>query len=356
LSSTTGSPVTATPSTPTTYTVTVTNLAGCSDTETILVGSGAFPATPVMSATPSTVCPGSDAQLAAQIGSTPSYCTATATTPTSCSGDEFLSNVTFGSISNPSGCTYGSPAFSYNNFTAQSTTVVAGSLGNVLTAGITNLFSGDQMRVWFDWNQDGDFTDLGEEYLPSGAVAATTTFSIDVPAGAVNGSTRMRVRLTWTGVIPACGGAAYGEIEDYTVVVTGGASSCAPGINFSWSPTTFLSDPLICNPVATAVTAATTYTVTATNASGCFSTNTVSLARGNRWIRMVTARRIAPTVALPIRTRSLLASAAAVWLIRIRTATVRLIATMAALPIRTRSQQASAAAVWPIRIRTATDG
>ena len=108
-----------------------------------------------MSATPSTVCPGSNAQLVAQIGTTPSYCTATATTA-GCTGDEFLSNVVFGSISNPSGCTYGAPNNSYNNFTAQSTTVVAGSVGNTLTASITNLFSGDQMRVWIDWNQDGD--------------------------------------------------------------------------------------------------------------------------------------------------------------------------------------------------------
>jgi hypothetical protein len=216
---------------------------------------------------------------AAQIGTTPTYCTATATTPTwPAAGDEFLSNVDLRQHQQPFRLHLRRAGLQLQRLhgTEHHARWPVRSATRS-PPGITSLFTGDQMRVWFDWNQDGDFTDLGEEYLPTGAVAATTNFSIDVPAGATNGTTRMRVRLTWTGVIPPCGSTGYGEIEDYSVVVTGGASSCAPGITFSWSPATYLDDPNICNPLATAVMAATTYTVTATNASGCSSTNTIAV-------------------------------------------------------------------------------
>ncbi len=49
-------------------------------------------------------------------------------------------------------------------------------------------------------------------------------------------------------------------------------------ISYSWSPTTFLSDPAIANPMANGVTATTAYTVTATNVpTGCFATGNVTV-------------------------------------------------------------------------------
>ncbi len=49
-------------------------------------------------------------------------------------------------------------------------------------------------------------------------------------------------------------------------------------LTFQWSPTTFLNDPTIANPVATAITASTTYTVTVTTPSGCTTTNTATVS------------------------------------------------------------------------------
>jgi len=52
------------------------------------------------------------------------------------------------------------------------------------------------------------------------------------------------------------------------------------GTNYSWSPTTGLSNPNIANPLANP-TQTTTYTVTSTNASGCSGTDQVTVFVGN---------------------------------------------------------------------------
>jgi len=51
-------------------------------------------------------------------------------------------------------------------------------------------------------------------------------------------------------------------------------SATGPGTSFFWSPTTYLSDPGIANPVASPVFS-TTYVVTASNDAGCKDTDTV---------------------------------------------------------------------------------
>jgi len=74
--------------------------------------------------------------------------------------------------------------------------------------------------IWVDWNQDGDFNDANEAVYNSGAYLHSTTGSFSVPAGALTGSTRMRVVSDWFGSTPvACGGDAYTECEDYTFTV-----------------------------------------------------------------------------------------------------------------------------------------
>ncbi len=94
------------------------------------------------------------------------------------------------------------------------------------------------VRVWIDWNQDGDFTDAGETVLSKnmadpGMVNATFT----VPAGAVNGTTRMRVyndmpyedghdNPTPCGYLGSGNSLGqHGECQDYDVQITGGVAS-----------------------------------------------------------------------------------------------------------------------------------
>jgi hypothetical protein len=70
-----------------------------------------------------------------------------------------------------------------------------------------------------DWNNDYDFDDAGESYTMAGSpgVGPYTT-TINPPAGS-SGSHRLRTRIVYNATPLACGGASYGEVEDYTIIV-----------------------------------------------------------------------------------------------------------------------------------------
>jgi hypothetical protein len=268
LSATTGASVSANPSSSTTYTVTGTDGNGCSATSvaTITLAS-AVPAL-TASSTPSSLCAGQTGNIDVSVAPPPppaTYCTAAATTGCG-AGDEFINNVTFGTINNTTVC----GGTTYSDFTAISTNVVAGTPGT-LTVGCPNYFSGDQCKVWIDLNQNGLFTDAGEEFIGTG----TTTFSvpITVPVTALNGNTRMRVRLTYTTGMAPCGTSLYGETEDYTVNISGGVPVTPLTYTYLWT------DPTSSTSASTSVTPASTtaYTVTVTDGNGCTATSTTSV-------------------------------------------------------------------------------
>ncbi len=146
----------------------------------------------------------------------PGYCAASAET---C--DEYIAQVQFGSIDNSSGCTDG-PAVDY---TSISTTVTQGGVVPITVTNGPETYDGDQVVVWIDWNQNQSFFDAGEAYvLTTADVAVTFTGDIAVPFNALPGSTRMRIRMMYTGVPSPCGSSQYGEVEDYTVMVEAGVS------------------------------------------------------------------------------------------------------------------------------------
>lgn len=138
----------------------------------------------------------------------PTYCSASG----NC--DEFISNVTIGDINNSSECDQ------YADYTAMSTVVEVGeSYPITVTNGPPN-YSSDQCGIWVDWNQDMDFDDPGEAIAVSGVPGpGPYSATITPPADALNGPTRMRVRITYTGAVNPCGSTTYGEVEDYTLIV-----------------------------------------------------------------------------------------------------------------------------------------
>jgi len=131
--------------------------------------------------------------------------------------DEWISNVTFNTIDNPSGST------SYSDFTAISTDVMPGSsYGITVEISQTSTYT-EQCIVFIDWDQDCDFTDIGESYdLGDIAGSGPLSYTVDVPAGALSGSTRMRVSMRYATDPTGCDVETYGEAEDYTVNVIGG--------------------------------------------------------------------------------------------------------------------------------------
>lgn len=125
----------------------------------------------------------------------------------------------------------------YGDYTAMSADVIAGNSYSVVAHGVTGGFgtySARYIQMWIDANQDGDFEDAGEELLAgSTPMAPTFNGSITIPAMALNGTTRLRVRV-WDQsngcAVTPCNECIFGETEDYSLIVSGGVD---PFINIS---------------------------------------------------------------------------------------------------------------------------
>jgi hypothetical protein len=143
------------------------------------------------------------------------YCAAS-TTNTSY---ERITNVTMGSINNTS------VNSSYSNYSAISTNITIGSATSI-TVTIGNAYSTDRVLIWCDWNNNGIFTDAGENVYASAQGVGPFTTSITPPASAQQTLIRMRIRLTDAAAganLTPCGASTYGEVEDYSLNVLQGA-------------------------------------------------------------------------------------------------------------------------------------
>jgi len=128
--------------------------------------------------------------------------------------DEFIAQFQFQTINNTTDCTTG-----YGDYTD----MVAGVMqGQSLPVSVVNgppFYDGDQCTVWVDWDQNESFLEANEAYTLTSIGDSLFTGTIDVPLDAAVGSTRLRVRMMYTGTPEPCGSSQYGEVEDYTVDV-----------------------------------------------------------------------------------------------------------------------------------------
>ncbi len=86
-----------------------------------------------------------------------------------------------------------------------------------------------QLDAWIDFNQDGDWTDNGEQIFTSvSVVGGINVLSYTIPAGAIAGDTFARFRLSTSGDLSPTGPAADGEVEDYLFSLVDSAG--APGV------------------------------------------------------------------------------------------------------------------------------
>lgn len=132
---------------------------------------------------------------------------------------EWIDKVTLGNINRTSGDDGG-----YYDGTATSTNLSRGSTNTLyISAGFSSESYTEYWHCWIDFNQDGDFSDNGELVVSgSSASAGTLSASFNVPSNAPLGSTRMRVTMKYDASATPCENFAYGEVEDYTVVITNG--------------------------------------------------------------------------------------------------------------------------------------
>ena len=141
-----------------------------------------------------------------------------------CSGyDDGFQFFQIADIVNPSGCEGG-----YSNFTDLSTDLAIGETYDVT---VTTGYGDQHMRIWIDFNDDFNFT-LDEiivsDYViaPGQALGSyTETFPLTIPESSVTGTHLMRIKANWAAPVPddACADTVYGETEDYTVNIVGGA-------------------------------------------------------------------------------------------------------------------------------------
>jgi len=143
------------------------------------------------------------------------YCTSSG----SDSSDEWIGQVTIGTLTNPSGNDGG-----YGDYTGPSTPL---TIGNTYAISLTPAFASfsfsEAWRVFVDIGQDGVMGPEDLLFEPSAASNTTVNGSIIIPVGATPGVTRMRVVMKYnTAVGSACGAFNYGETEDYCVELIDG--------------------------------------------------------------------------------------------------------------------------------------
>ena len=126
-------------------------------------------------------------------------------------GDEYIHEVTIGNLYNTSACDY------YSDFTSMYANILT-TKSYPIEVHSKNYYSGDQCKVWIDWNQDGNFNEEAIVLLNKNEQGIFYG-SIIAPKGSKQGATRMRVRLSATGEFGAYDDTEYGEVEDYTLLI-----------------------------------------------------------------------------------------------------------------------------------------
>lgn len=160
------------------------------------------------------VCAGTpESYSAALLFSTTGYCAS--------SGGDIINilNVTFGDINQSSP---GAPTVSsYTDFTTVSTAAAQGQT-YALSINAPGPPIGKNFRVWIDFNLNASFEDAGELVLDvQNTTQETVAGNITIPQGASLGNARMRVSVKmYTALQGPCDTFDYGEVEDYTVVIS----------------------------------------------------------------------------------------------------------------------------------------
>ncbi|WP_396157265.1 choice-of-anchor J domain-containing protein [Flavobacterium sp.] len=140
---------------------------------------------------------------------------------------EPITLVNFAGINNTTSATVAG-ATAHEVFTSITGNVTAGSSYTITLKGNSDGNFTNRFIVFADWNQDGDFGDSDESYPitqtitnSTGLDAQQATQSLLVPPTATVGNTRMRVKKIFgtADFANPCLGAAYGQVEDYTLAV-----------------------------------------------------------------------------------------------------------------------------------------
>lgn len=133
------------------------------------------------------------------------------------------------------------------NFTSVRGNVAPGQTYSIRVKGNTEGPYNYYVTAFFDWNHNNVFTDAGEAVNvgvinnSTGLDAIQATNTINVPAGALTGSTRMRITFKYNGNATSCNSSGWGQAEDYTLLVGGLPGNNASAVSVSPANLSFCS-------------------------------------------------------------------------------------------------------------------
>lgn len=120
------------------------------------------------------------------------------------------------------------PPNGYGYFTADSITVATGTSFTLNMTNSTNT-KWSRVKVYADWNGNGNFADAGETILSVGnanqdnsAIVLNISGTVSVPATAALANTRMRVRFydAWNSDPGSCGQVNYSTTQDFNIFIS----------------------------------------------------------------------------------------------------------------------------------------
>lgn len=138
---------------------------------------------------------------------------------------EYIQQVRLANVDNLSGNNNG-----YWNFTHFEVDLVAsGAYFVTLTPGFNTGNYTEYWRVWIDYNQDGDFNDIGE-MIGQKSGNERVRIGFQIPYTISSRTCRMRVAMNFGDYPTSCTSPNYGEVEDYTLKIINHSERCEDGI------------------------------------------------------------------------------------------------------------------------------
>ena len=254
----------ATPGDTTTYTVTVTDINGCSNTDAITVFI--YNAPPANAGLDQSVCLGSSVSLAATGGTIYAWSPGTGLSATNISNPlaSPAINTTYTvTVTDAAGCS----ATDNVSITVNPLPVAnAGNNQTICPGGSTTL--NGTGGITFLWSPAATLSDANI-FNPIAQPVTTTTYNLTVTD--VNGCSNTDNVIITVNIPTADAG-------NNTSICTGSSTTlgASGGTSYAWNPSTSLSNANIANPVASPIIT-TTYTVLVTNANGCTATDNVTV-------------------------------------------------------------------------------
>ncbi|MBL0051511.1 MAG: fibronectin type III domain-containing protein [Bacteroidetes bacterium] len=276
LSSATEASPTASPFATTTYTLTETiSATGCTATNSVTVNVNALPA--ANAGTTQTVCPGSGAVIgsAAVLGNTyswsPSAGLSSATEASPTASPLATTTYTLTETISATGCT------ATNSVTVNVNALPAANAGATQTVCLGSgavIGSAAILGNTYSWSPSAGLSSATDA-SPTASPLSTTTYTLTETITATGCTATNSVTVN-VSALPAAITGANQSICNVNGVQLG--ASAVIGNTYSWSPTVGLNSATISNPTASPTTA-TTYTLTETvSATGCISSNTVTVS------------------------------------------------------------------------------